>query len=127
MIQLPIPTPLVGDLLRTELATAGLATGVIVADDWLILTDLAESQRAQAASVVQAHAATAQAALDRAASERANEATIQQRATGALATNATFLAIASPTNAQIAAQVKALTRQNNGLIRLALRRFDSAD
>lgn len=59
--------------------------------------------------------------------ESANEATIRDRTSGALATNATFLGLASPTNAQIAAQVKALARQNNGLIRLALRRFDSAD
>lgn len=57
----------------------------------------------------------------------ANEATIRDRATTALGTNTTFLGIASPTNAQIAAQVKALTRQNNGLIRLVLRRFDATD
>lgn len=38
----------------------------------------------------------------------------------ALVGNATFLAIASPTAAQIAAQVKALTRQNNALIRLLI-------
>jgi len=35
----------------------------------------------------------------------------------ALADNATFLALGSATNAQIAAQVRALTRQNNQLIR----------
>ena len=43
----------------------------------------------------------------------------------ALAGNAAYLAIASPTNAQVAAQVRALTRQNNGLIRLIRRRLDA--
>lgn len=53
-----------------------------------------------------------------------NKATIEDQAATALGTNATFLAIASPTNAQIAAQVKALTRQNNGIIRLILNKLD---
>ena len=35
----------------------------------------------------------------------------------ALADNATFLAIGTPTNAQVLAQVRALTRQSNQLIR----------
>ena len=35
----------------------------------------------------------------------------------ALADNATFLAIGTPSNAQVLAQVRALTRQNNQLIR----------
>lgn len=56
-----------------------------------------------------------------------NETTIRQQAESALAANKTFLAITSPTTAQIAAQVKALTRQNNGLIRMVLRRFEAAD
>lgn len=62
-----------------------------------------------------------------AAAERTVEATIRERADTALATNASFLNRANPTNAQVVEQVKALTRQSNGLIRLALRRFDSAD
>ena len=40
------------------------------------------------------------------------------QAKAALDTNATFLALASPTNAQVLAQVKALTRQVNALIQL---------
>lgn len=69
-------------------------------------------------------AATVRAAAAVAAT---NEQTLRNQAMQARATNDTFLGIASPTNAQIAAQVKALTRQNNGLIRLVLRRFDSTD
>jgi hypothetical protein len=38
--------------------------------------------------------------------------------TNARANNTTFLGIASPTNAQIVSQVQALTRQNNGLMRV---------
>lgn len=53
-----------------------------------------------------------------AGSPAANAQTLLQRAQQALANNATFLANASPTNAQIATQVKALTRQINGVIRL---------
>lgn len=45
---------------------------------------------------------------------------LQQRATTALVNNATFLAITAPTQAQAVAQVKALTRQVNALIRLQL-------
>lgn len=53
-----------------------------------------------------------------------NRTTIQTQAATALDTNRTFLAIASPTNAQTLAQVKALTRQNQGIIRLLLNQLD---
>lgn len=59
--------------------------------------------------------------------EAANEQTIRDKAATALNTNTTFLGIASPTNAQNAAQVKALTRQMNGLIRLTIRRLDGTE
>jgi hypothetical protein len=49
-----------------------------------------------------------------------NLSTIQQQAAAALAANRTYYALAAPTLAQVTAQVKALTRQANGLIRLAL-------
>ena len=47
-----------------------------------------------------------------------NEKSLMEKAGAAIETNKTFLAITSPTNAQVVAQVKALTRQNNALIRL---------
>jgi hypothetical protein len=56
-----------------------------------------------------------------------NRRTIEGQAAQALDGNRTFLAVASPTNAQNAAQVKALTRQVNGLIRLVLDRLDGTD
>lgn len=56
-----------------------------------------------------------------------NESTIRAQAAQALATNRAFLAIATPTNAQTLAQVKALTRQTNGIIRLLLGALDGTD
>lgn len=52
--------------------------------------------------------------------EIVNAATLQARAAAALTANATFLAIASPTQAQTLAHVQRLTKENNALIRLAL-------
>lgn len=45
---------------------------------------------------------------------------LHTKARQALTDNATFLAIATPTAAQVAAQVKRLTRQQNAVIRLLL-------
>jgi len=47
-------------------------------------------------------------------------ATLQAAARAALAANTTFLGIATPTTAQAVAQVRALTRQMDALIHLAL-------
>lgn len=55
----------------------------------------------------------------------ANAATLRSRASTALTNNAAYLALASPTQAQAVAQVAALTRQVDGLIRLALDKLDS--
>jgi len=49
---------------------------------------------------------------------------IEQKATQALVNNLAFLAIATPTAAQNAAQAKALTRQVNAIIRYLLGRIN---
>lgn len=127
MLTAKIPTALNGPLLEDELAAAGLASDVYVAGDELVLSDLNESQRGAAQTVLAAHAATARAESTREQTEQTNATTLHVRAGQALAVNTTFLALPSQTNAQLAAQVKALTRQNNGLIRLILNRFDATD
>lgn len=53
-----------------------------------------------------------------------NADTLRAAASGALDTNRTYLAIATPTNAQVSAQVRALTQQNVRIIRLLLGMFD---
>ena len=50
--------------------------------------------------------------------QRAAATALLDKANAALAANATFLAIASPTNAQVLAQTRLLTRQVNARIRL---------
>ena len=56
-----------------------------------------------------------------------NEADLIARAKTALTANAAFLALTTPTTAQAVAQVKALTRQVNALIRLVGRDLLSTD
>jgi hypothetical protein len=53
----------------------------------------------------------------------ANLHTVESRVRDALAANKTFLAIATPTNSQTLAQVRALTRQVSALIRMKLDDF----
>jgi hypothetical protein len=55
------------------------------------------------------------------------EQQIQDRALAAYQANQAFLALASPTNAQVLAQVKVLSKECNGLLRLVFGMNDSAD
>jgi hypothetical protein len=59
--------------------------------------------------------------------EQDNDETIRQQAANALVNNRTYVALTSPTAAQTTAQVKALSRQNNGLIRQLLGLLDGTD
>lgn len=72
-------------------------------------------------------AATVARVIRRIESRNANEETLRGQAEQALLTNRTFLDIATPTNAQTLAQVKALTRQSNGVIRMLLGKLDGTD
>lgn len=56
-----------------------------------------------------------------------NEKTLLDRAGQALTSNREFLDVAAPTNAQSLAQIKALTRQVNALIRLVTKNLDATD
>lgn len=59
--------------------------------------------------------------------ETVNRREIETLARAAMAANRAFLGTASPTAAQNAAQFKALTRQVNRLMRLALNEMDGTD
>ena len=54
-----------------------------------------------------------------------NAGTIRQKAAAALAANATFLALPSPTNAQVVAQVQRNAKECSAVIRLLLGLLDS--
>lgn len=56
-----------------------------------------------------------------------NRDTLQARAVNALAANSTYMAVPNPAAAQVAAQVKLLTRECSALIRLLLGKLDSVD
>lgn len=60
-----------------------------------------------------------------ASSEATTVADLLSRARTALEANTAFLAVTSPTTAQAVAQVRALTRQVNALIRITTRALDS--
>ena len=57
----------------------------------------------------------------------ANRETIKAQARQALDVNRTFLALASPSQAQSLAQIRALSRQMNGTLRLLLGKLDGTD
>jgi len=106
---------------------AGIATAPCVilsgAGTTIVLQEPTTQQAVAAAlqPILNAEAAAAAAQ----ASQAANAASLQGKAQAALAANSTFQAIASPTNAQVLAQVQLLTKECNALIRLALNLLDT--
>ena len=56
-----------------------------------------------------------------------NANTIRQQAQAALTMNRTYIALATPTAAQTMAEVQALARQINGIIRLLLNELNGTD
>jgi hypothetical protein len=56
-----------------------------------------------------------------------NLTTLQAQAIAALAQNRAAIAASNPTNAQVIAQVKALSAQNNALIRIVLGLLDGTN
>lgn len=72
--------------------------------------------------------AVVSAVQQRIESRNGNEETLRNQAIVAMQGNRDFLNIAgTPTNAQVLAQVKALTRQNNGVMRMLLGLLDGTD
>ena len=57
----------------------------------------------------------------------ANRTTIETQAETALIDNATYLGLTTPTQGEAAAQIKALTRQTNKIIRLLLNRLEATE
>lgn len=57
--------------------------------------------------------------------QQANSEMLHSRAEAALTANANFLALPSPTNAQVVAHVQQLTKECNALIRLMIGRLDT--
>lgn len=56
-----------------------------------------------------------------------NAEQLRNSAAGAIAANRAYLAISSPTAAEVRQQLEQVTRQNQGLIRLVLGQLDATD
>lgn len=89
-----------------------------VTESWVEMPDVVTAEE-------QAPIDAANAAAEAAAT--GNGRTLQDQALAALAANKVFYQRTSSTTAQVLAQVKALSRQNNAVIRLLLKRLDGVD
>jgi hypothetical protein len=72
-------------------------------------------------------AAELAAIRDRTGSENSNDEVLRQRARQALQNNRDYLQVTNPDAAAVRAQVEALTRQVNALIRMALKELDGTE
>lgn len=116
-------TPLGGVWSALEMAACGLVQVVAVArpaDTATTTTDRSVTLLAGVPTEVWTSRPKTQAEVD-ATTAATNDADLRAKAATALTNNGTYLGIGSPTNAQAVAQVGALTRQANALIRLAIR------
>ena len=119
------------DILANRLNDAGIpvesVSGNVGAVEVTYAPFATQAQRDQGAAIVAAFdwALTAERAAEAAANT--NGRTLEDQAIAALAANKVFYQRTSSTTAQVLAQVKALSRQNNALIRLLLRRLDGVD
>lgn len=67
------------------------------------------------------------AVQQRMGSRNGNEETLRNQAVASLQNNRDFLALPAPTQAQTLAQVKALSRQMNGVLRMLLGELDDTN
>lgn len=88
----------------------------VALDQWVYRVDLTDVNDAAVQAALDAHVPQPDS------QDRAND--LRAKAAAALDANATFLALASPSNAQTLAQVQRLTRECNALIRLVIGRLD---
>lgn len=116
-------TPAGGVWSAPEMAACGLVHVVAVArpaDTATTTTDRSVTLLAGVPTEVWTSRPKTQAEVD-AATAATNDLDLRSKAATALTNNTAYLGIGSPTNAQAVAQVSALTRQVNALIRLAIR------
>lgn len=107
MLTMNVPAGTNVDAFARLLVEAGIRTSITVEGGVASFAELEEADRAAVTAVwdtYQQRAADRKAVVD------------------ALNANQTYLAITGPTNAQVVAQVRALTQQINGLVKILNRR-----
>jgi hypothetical protein len=112
------------------MATSNVYTdnGRIVLDDVTRIATLFDKAGAQTGTRPFTSAENTRAdAVAAAAAAGANRVTIESQVAAAITANKAYVALASPTNAQTTAQVKALSRQLNGVMRLLTGQLDATD
>lgn len=115
MIVSGVPQRPVGDGDFADLTSAAVV-GMRWVDGWLELEFASDLAPAVVSAIVQ-----------RMGSRNANEETLRNQGLQALQNNRDFLAVVTPTQAQVLAQVRALTKQSNGVIRQLLGILDGTD